>query len=986
VTATAAEHPPHDGEVDSLQELRPLHVALLQEWAGLDDARKGERAEGFRKIARAAGRWIKNFDERDSAQSLLDYWTATMAGLPGCESYPRLVSLADFDPATVQTSSKKSPYVGLNPFSIEDRDHFHGRDQVRDELLAASDANPLFVITGPSGLGKSSLVQAGLAGTLGTLPRWKLLAPATPGSDPVASLLRTVRPDRAPPAWLDDQRARIESDPDHLRVLAERDLPPDQGAVLVIDRAEEMFTFDVGNAEIGVAAAALAAFVAGPQPGRHRVILDIREDYFEQLSAGLKAAKLELATAAVARPRAPTREELAEAVVKPAEAVGLKFDPAVTEALVADLDGQADALPLLQFTLSKLWGAAETDRVGMAEYQAIGRPSLIVQNVAEGVYAALDSTEAQDTARLAFLALIRVGSYVSRRRLRRDDLREVLEKSDSDVSRLNPVLKAFDNAGLLRRTPGDSAGDDCFEIAHEAVIRNWPRLLIWLQDRRRGDDVRERVMASLERWRASGRRGSLLLRGQALREAAALDQDGGAVGEYIAASRRRQRVMRIALASLIVVLAAGALLWDALKRANERDLRNKQDAAISAAREETALGENFQRQAMLTDQALMRLVRKGALDEAAVPALFLERMRRRPTGFRAGGLGYDPNFLHMADDGDTAIAVPMPTARLSGARILTYPHATIIYDTQRRVPLVIATNYNQDAAPLPPFLGIGSFPDPRLDSALQYGERVSLHPAYGLVPLASFQEVGWAAGGGYRDTSFLHFAPFAVLRPWQSYLEAWSRIENRLLGLPARRIIFFTGPVLNGPQPEVGGLIVPQAYFKIAVYRDEASGELRVQAYVIDVNTPFDEADTRALRTVNDIEHLTGLDFGPLGDVMPDPSRPTVYLHYANMPNSTAAGIRRALSRTGHVLHGAERVAEAAGQHQVRYFHEEDKEAAETLALRAREALADAGFGDVQIEVKWIQMGRRWPEERRQAVRRVLELWIGVPPPATSQH
>jgi len=679
----------------------------------------------------------------------------------------------------------------------------------------------------------------------------------------------------------------------------------------------------------------------------------------------------------VARPRVPTREELAEAVVKPAEAVGLKFDPAVTDALVADLDGQADALPLLQFTLSKLWAAAETDRVGMAEYQAVGRPSLIVQNAAEGVYVALDSTEDQDTARLAFLALIRVGSYVSRRRLRRDDLREALEKDDADASRLSPVLKAFDNAGLLRRTPGDTAGDDCFEIAHEAVIRNWPRLLIWLQDRRRGDDVRERVMASLERWRASGRRGSLLLRGQALREAAALDQDGGALGEYIAASRRRQRVMRIALASLIVVLAVGAIVWEALKRANEQDLLTKQDAAISAAREETSLGENFQRQAMLTDQALMRLVRKGELDARAVPELFLDRMGQLPAGLGARGLGYNQNFLRMAGDDDTALTVRMPISRVRGARTLTYPHATIIFDTQRRVPLVIATNYNQDAAPLPPFLGIGSFPDPRLGS---------LDPGYGLVPLASFQEVGWVTEGGDRDTSFLHFAPFAVLRPWRSYLEAWSRIENRLLGLPARQIIFFTGPVLNGPQPEVGGLIVPQEYFKIAVYRDEASGELRVQAYVIGVNTRLREADIRALRTVNEIERLTGLDFGPLGEVTPDPSLPTVYMHYANMPGSTAAGIRRALTRAGHVLHGEERIAEADGQHEVRYFHEEDKEAAETLALRAREALSDAGFGDVQIEAKWIRMGRSWPEERRQAVRRVLELWIGVPPPATARR
>jgi hypothetical protein len=879
-----SKKPKSGPEITSLLQLRPLHVALLQEWSKLDDAQKRERGEAFRVTATSAGRWIKNLEERDGAQALLDYWTATIGSIPG-QDYPELVALAEFDPATVQTSSKDSPFVGLDPFHIEDKERFHGRDQVRDELLAASEANPLLIVTGPSAIGKSSLVQAGVAGTLKTQPRWIVLPPVTPGSDPVASLLLTVRPDKAPRGWLDEQRTKLESDPDHLRLLAESDLEPDKGALLVIDRAEEMFTFDVGNAEIGVAAAALGAFVAGPQPGRHRVILDIRSDYLEQLTAALKAAKVELPEAAVAWPRAPTPDELREAVVRPALSVGQNIEPAVTDALVADLDGQADALPLLEFTLSKLWEAAETDRVGMAEYQAVGRPSLIVQTVAERVYGELDAA-ASHTAHLAFLQMIRISHFVSRRRIRRDDLREALEKTDADTSRLTAVLKAFDKAGLIRRFPGDTVGDDCFEIAHEAVIRNWPRLLIWLQDLRRGDETRERLMAALERWRAGGRRSVHLLNGQGLRDAVPYHGTSAAFDEFVAASRKRRRVRAtIALTILFIVLVWMVVaLWKTLEAA-EKALEAENSIATAeksteVANDETerlrrtteareratkivAISRDFQRRSMMADQVLMGLILKGTIGGGAVPRPFVTRMNYTPGPLPAGTLGFDPNFL--VTDNDRSLVVPLPRPPSPDVDMIQYPHVTIFYDHRRRIPLLAMSNYDRGADSTPPFAGIGVFRDPRYRGA-QHDERISPAPDKGLVPLITFQEAAWSVGDASGDAGFLHYAPLAVLLPWDFYQGPWLGVESELLRIAgADSITYLTGPILRPDDPVIGGIVMPRSYFKIAIYRDPATGRRTIEARMIGIDARGDGSNAdRSLPAIIALARRGGIDLRPL--------------------------------------------------------------------------------------------------------------------------
>ncbi|MEA3014605.1 MAG: hypothetical protein QOD42_3150 [Sphingomonadales bacterium] len=860
----------------SLQELRPLHVALLQQWAELDEAEQLRRGEAFRQAAAAAGRWIKNLEERDSVQGLIDYWTATMANLPAFEVYPKLVTVAAFDERTVKSIRKPSPFVGLNPFHLADRNRFHGRVSACETVLAAVRAHGLVVVAGPSGLGKSSLAQAGAAARLDEEPLWSALPAVSPGRYPVSSLLRAMQPAHAEAGWIEENRLLLVSDPGHLRALAEQKLEPDVGAVLVIDRAEELFTYDVASPDLLLTAAALGALAAAP--ARHRVILTIREEYFEQLAALLKTAKLELPEAAIVQPPPATAEEMKEAIVKPAEAVGLTFEPALVDALVADLAGQADALPLLEFTLTRLRDDAEIDRIGLADYLALGKADLTIQDAGERALAALEPG-AREAARVAFLELVTIGRYPSRRRLRRDELRRAVAKNDVDGSDLNAALAGFSGVGLLRRLPGEDAGDDRFEIAHESVVRNWPRLLVWLQDRRRGDETRERLMIALERWRAAGRPGNQLLSGNALREAADYLGTSAALDEYVIAGRKRRR-RRLTIAGIVLLLVlAWSVLWavrtldaehTASRAATIAEIAadrtralNARASARSRAIVDIAIGRDFQRRAMMADQVLMALVTKSTIPENAVPRPFLDRMHE-PVGPLPGGrLGFDPNFL--VETGGRNLAVPLPRLASADIETLVYPNVTVFYDHTRQVPLLVMSNYDRTAKPMPPFPGIGVFPDGRVRGA-QIGARFSPAPDKGLVPVISFQEAAWMTGDSSSNASFMHYAPLTVLQPWDFYQGPWLGIETELLSIiDADRITYLTGPIVTAGDRQFGGILMPRSYFKIAIYRDSVTGRRMIEGRMIGIDARRDGTSAKtSLARIVELVRRGGIDLGPL--------------------------------------------------------------------------------------------------------------------------
>jgi hypothetical protein len=81
------------------------------------------------------------------------------------------------------------------------------------------------------------------------------------------------------------------------------------------------------------------------------------------------------------------------------------------------------------------------------------------------------------------------------------------------------VLKRLIAADLLRLSPGEKPVDDQVEVAHEALVRNWPRLVGWLEDERERIRERLRLTAAAEQWLKLERDPSALLRGALLEDA-----------------------------------------------------------------------------------------------------------------------------------------------------------------------------------------------------------------------------------------------------------------------------------------------------------------------------------------------------------------------------------------------------------------------------------------------------------------------------------
>ena len=549
----------------SLAAMRAAHAELL----------KRHRAEGetpafaaaiaqFLDRSQVAGALLVDEDDRWTAQSLLDYWTTTLyrAGTP-----TRSYQLWEFDPNQAPTLLDAAcPYLGLDPFNEAQAGQFFGRRRVIAALVECLQRHRLIAVVGPSGSGKSSTVRAGLLSALrqDAIPGsagWTILPPMVPGSDPLAALERTLEAGHV--AQTSDNDARV----------------------LIIDQFEETFTLcsdDTRRQEFLRRVVALAADVAGG-----RVVLTMRSD-FEPFVARAETLQPLYEAGKVTLPPLTTAE-LREAIERPAEQVGLKFEVGLVDTLLGDILGEPAGLPLLQYSLLKLWESRQRNRVTLDIYKKVGGGRLALARGADAVYNGLIPEE-QLTAKRILLRLVRPGEglEVTSNRLRRAEL----DRGGEDPSRVERVLMKFVDARLLRLTTGDRPEDAQVEVAHEALVRNWPTLVEWLEDERVALRLRQRLQVAAEQWRRLRRDASALLAGRLLEEAqqyedlSELEREfvGAGVAAEVAQARRAARNSR-----LILTLAVLAVIFGLVATMLAVEASNgRADALASAAIAQTA--------------------------------------------------------------------------------------------------------------------------------------------------------------------------------------------------------------------------------------------------------------------------------------------------------------------------------------------------------------------------------------------------------------
>jgi WD40 repeat protein/DNA-binding SARP family transcriptional activator len=484
------------------------------------------------------------------------------------------------------------PFKGLASYDVADARYFFGRERLVAELVARLVGTPLLGIVGPSGSGKSSLLRAGL------LPA--LCDGMLPGSERWPQVL--VRPGAHPLQELAAGLAKVDGG----------------GRVMVaVDQFEETFTVCQDEDERSAFVTELIEATQDPD-GRWVVVIALRADYYGRCAAYPELASMLAASNVLVRPMAP--DELRRAIERPAQRVGLRIEPELVDALVADVEREPGGLPLMSTALLELWQRRDGRRLRHSAYAQTGGVQGAVARLAERAFAQLDEGQ-QRLARGVLMRLVGSGDgdAVERRRVPLDELEIV---RDEDLAR---VVALLTDSRLLTVSAG------AVELAHEALLREWPRLCAWIEEDREGLRIQRGLSAAAGEWDRLGRDEGALYRGTRLREAVEwrashqpvlnrLERDFLAAGEASreherATRRRRTRLMLGAAGTVIVALVAVGVA--ALFVRYEHSL----SASRNLASQSVAL--------LAVDPALALVLAQAALDRARTPEA--ERALRQAT-------------------------------------------------------------------------------------------------------------------------------------------------------------------------------------------------------------------------------------------------------------------------------------------------------------------------------------------------------------------
>jgi eukaryotic-like serine/threonine-protein kinase len=479
---------------------------------------------------------------------------------------------------SVAGAAGESPFRGLGAFEERHTSFFFGREQEIDAFLERLRGDAVLPVVGPSGVGKSSFVHAGVVPRLRQRERWTVLA-LRPGSSPFVALAhglgavtgdgnaereRLVEELRAKPALLGDRLATLAA-------------ATEGHVLLVVDQLEELFTQGTSVRDQEAFLAALSSAADDPlEPVR--VVYTIRDDYLGRISSVQSVFVL-----------GPLGDiNLRRVIMGPLERLGYGFDvPELVDEMVAEARESSVALPLIQFACRALWDARDAPRRLLLEsaYRAQGGVAGALARHADAVLAGM-SDEEQRVSRQVLTRLV-VGTN-ARRTVER---RELLSRLPGAAASVLDRLLSARLLALLRTPGGDDAG---IEIAHESLLTSWGRLAQWLEES--GEE--RRLLAELEEAASFWER-----RGQRAEETWSAEEIWGArrrvqalalrlperVERFLAegerraqVQRRRARYRRLALGAVATGVTATAILLAGVFR-RQRDAVEEQAAALRLA-------------------------------------------------------------------------------------------------------------------------------------------------------------------------------------------------------------------------------------------------------------------------------------------------------------------------------------------------------------------------------------------------------------------
>ena len=507
------------------QTPEPAYYALMLAYASL-----GERAKAVETFDRCQAALAHDLGVEPSAQTRAVYEQLLQVG-DTCriDWSVRPVALAHPPRVAESPAPGRPPFKGLLYFDTADADLFFGREALTLQFVKRLRDTNCLIIVGASGCGKSSIVRAGLIPALncGPLPpdgsrpsngqpSWHIHL-ITPTAHPLQALAsevtRGVESVTAAATLWDD----LACDPRSLSLYLQRTRglrtaphAVEAHSLIVVDQFEELFTLCRDEFEreafIDNLTTALAlSREAGD--GRFNLVLAIRADFYAHLAqyADLReAAEQQIYLGPM------TPDELRRAIEAPAQRAGWTFEAGLVDLILRDVGDEPGALPLLSHALLETWQRRSGRWLTLKGYAEAGGIRSAIARTAEKVYQQLTPAQ-QSCARDVFVRLTEFGEGTedTRRRVRLDEL----IGSPAQADRVRAVLALLADARLV------TTNAETIEVAHEALIREWPQLREWLNEDREGLRLQRHLTEAAHEWESLDRDSGGLYRGARLAQA-----------------------------------------------------------------------------------------------------------------------------------------------------------------------------------------------------------------------------------------------------------------------------------------------------------------------------------------------------------------------------------------------------------------------------------------------------------------------------------
>ncbi|MGV9993883.1 nSTAND1 domain-containing NTPase [Streptomyces sp. NPDC003374] len=482
---------------------------------------------------RVRDHWVLQLHEANtvargfSGGPVVDVRTGLVIGmvtaLPGADPHQRGLNTAYATPGEILREvwpelepEEACPYQDFRAFTRDSARWFHGRDRAKGQLLRHLVGGRRGVLLqGPSGSGKSSLVQAGV---LTALP---------PGWRPVV-----VRPERGLTAGL--EREGLQGAAGGILAAAERFLARSADSrhlLLVIDQFEELLTSPgpgdgtpSGADEDLAVLRQLTELVESCAPVT--VLLVMRNDFYPRLAD--RAPKLlEAVKPVVDMPPTLTSGELRDIITEPAADARLCFEEGLPQTILTEVlsggrydtgpdEVRATVLPLLEKTLTLLWERRTDNLLTHTAYAEVGRFGGSLAQWHDGVLRQLD--ERQKAVAQRVLALLvrhdRTGQSLDTRRPRGvEALRAMVCGPAADEATVDQVLAVLTRERIITVRSPEGPGQEAApvaELVHDLLIDKWPRLRQWSARYAEYDAWLDHALERAGRWRGSRNRGDLL--------------------------------------------------------------------------------------------------------------------------------------------------------------------------------------------------------------------------------------------------------------------------------------------------------------------------------------------------------------------------------------------------------------------------------------------------------------------------------------------